>query len=1109
MGLLVYSASAGSGKTYTLALKYIAMAVATDRASDFTNILAVTFTNMATAEMKNRILEQLDNLARGGTDKDFLQNLIKETKISKDVLVRRAKGVLAAIMHDYDHFRVETIDSFFQTLLTNLAHELKLPRGFKVDLDDKAVISQSVDRMLLGVGNKANANLTRLFISALERHIDDDKGWNIAKELKRFAQSNLFRGEYMAHDEEIEEVTSDSKYMGRLHHALRSALRSYKRQFDEKLEDCIARIEPEVEAVAGVSKGKAKYIRTYEGNMRKHEFSEPAKSIVAMAGNWEDVFNKTCKEKEALRGHAQRISDILNEMENLRETFASSVYNCELTLENLDKLSLLGAISREITRYTTEHETFLLARTPELFNRMVKGNDASFVFEKYGTTFKHIMIDEFQDTSRMQWNNFKTLLLENMAQGDESMLVGDIKQSIYRWRGGDWNILFDIENEIKQTKVTVLPKVENFRSLPVIVRFNNAFFVKASTYIDKRHWEVPGDWICHETKLMPVLPEEVDNSNIIQQIYKDVEQTPRCGEEGTGYVRIVMNDKDTTAERTIEDLYEQAVNLHVEHGVPYGEMLILVRRNSETQTIIDYITEKDPAFPITSAEAFMLKSSLMVTTLINALKFLSDKTDTLAMALLREGLHVICDKIEDKELRNFHLDMIDGICTTLSDDAQRATMQQMPLYELCLHLIMMMHYEETEKLGELKQSAYIFNFLDALISYINDHSSDIKDFISFWDDVLSERSIAVNVEDAVRVMTIHKAKGLEGHTVFIPFADFLLENSQHDKIIWCAPQQNMTNDTNVNELVGRLPLVPVNDLKKMEESAYSTFYENEHRQQRVDSLNTLYVAFTRAKCNLFIWSKRPKIGGRSAFNLIDAFVNNLQPNDKNTKTTPGVVCYGNIVGAKGTKEAKDEQDTKEISVSISHNDLSGVNFFQSSKALDFLADSEREIEGDTPELQHQRRTRYFMNKGTLYHQVFSLIERKEDVPGVIEKMRAEGLLATKKQADEILTFVTTALQQEKETAKWFDGTYELYNEHNILIRSDGHAKMFRPDRVMVAADHAVVVDYKFGSEKEEYKGQVRKYANNLAKLLNKPVKGYLWYVSEKVIPVCDIELNIK
>lgn len=1101
MGLLVYSASAGSGKTYTLALKYIAMAVATDRASDFTNILAVTFTNMATAEMKDRILKQLDNLARGGTDKDFLENLIKETQISKDVLVRRAKGVLAAIMHDYDHFRVETIDSFFQTLLTNLAHELKLPRGFKVDLDDKAVVSQSVDRMLLGVGNEANADLTSMIISVLERHIDDDKGWNIAKELKRFAQSNLFRGEYMAHDEEIEEVTSDSKYMGRLHHALRS----YIRDFDEKLEDCIARIEPEVEAVAGV-KSKATNIRTYEKNLCKHDFSEPAKIIVTMAGNWDAVFNKDCKEKEALRGHAQRISDILKEMEYLRETYASSVYNCELTLKNLDRLSLSGAISREITRYTTEHETFLLARTPELFNRMVKGNDASFVFEKYGTTFKHIMIDEFQDTSRMQWNNFKTLLLENMAQGDESMLVGDIKQSIYRWRGGDWNILFDIKKEFDQADV--LPKVENFRSLPVIVRFNNAFFVKASTYIDKRHWEVPGDWICHETKLMPVLPEEVDNSNIIQQIYKDVEQTPRCGEEGTGYVRIVMNDKDTTAEETIEDLYEQAVNLHVEHGVPYGEMLILVRRNSETQTIIDYITEKDPAFPITSAEAFMLKSSLMVTTLINALKFLSDKTDTLAMALLREGLHAIYDKIEDKELRNFYLDMIDGICTTLSDDAQRATMQQMPLYELCLHLMMMMHYEEAEKLGELKQSAYIFNFLDALVSYINDHSSDIKDFISFWDDVLSERSIAVNVEDAVHVMTIHKAKGLEGHTVFIPFADFLLENSQHDKIIWCAPQQNMTNDTNVNELVGRLPLVPVNDLKKMEESAYSTFYENEHRQQRVDSLNTLYVAFTRAKCNLFIWSKRPKIGGRSAFNLIDAFVNNLQPSDEKT-TTPGVVCYGNIVGAKGTKEAKDEQDTKEISVSISHNDLSGVKFFQSSKALDFLADSEREIEGDTPELQHQRRTRYFMNKGTLYHQVFSLIERKEDVPGVIEKMRAEGLLATKKQADEILTFVTTALQQEKETAKWFDGTYELYNEHNILIRSDGHAKMFRPDRVMVAADHAVVVDYKFGSEKEEYKDQVEMYANNLAKLLNKPVKGYLWYVSKKVIPVCDIELNIK
>ena len=147
------------------------------------------------------------------------------------------------------------------------------------------------------------------------------------------------------------------------------------------------------------------------------------------------------------------------------------------------------------------------------------------------------------------------------------------------------------------------------------------------------------------------------------------------------------------------------------------------------------------------------------------------------------------------------------------------------------------------------------------------------------------------------MMTIHKAKGLEGHTVFIPFADFLLESSRKDNIIWCTPQQNMTNDTNVNDLVGKLPLVPVKDVKKMNESAYSTSYENEHMQQRVDSLNTLYVAFTRAKCNLFIWSKRPKIGGRSAFNLIDAFVNNLQPSDTETKTTPGVVCYGNVVGA--------------------------------------------------------------------------------------------------------------------------------------------------------------------------------------------------------------------
>lgn len=1090
MSLEVYKASAGSGKTFQLALEYIYLALESGSPNAFNNILAVTFTNKATAEMKDRILAQLYNLAHGCTDESFYNELQKKLNLSKAEIEKRADKTLHAIIRDYDHFRVETIDSFFQSLLSNLAHELNLTRGFRVNLDSNEVISKAVDKMLQSVGTNENVTekICKTILDYMEEQIEDDKGWNIAKSLKDFAKSNLFNDIYLQNEEQLNEQIHNNSAVQKLKAELYQERKKYSEPLKIKAHELLQYLQQPVAQDFAMqkkiySKGTA-YLQGFFNNVfHKEPDSTKIKNAIE---DPEKLLNKAQKNDPEWLAFANDISNKFGEIEEERKAIAPYMATSSLILENLTPLLLLNEIGRQVTNISNDTGSFLLAKTPDLFNKMVKKEDSSFIFEKSGTTFKHVMIDEFQDTSGTQWKNFKNLLVENMSQADECMLVGDIKQSIYRWRGGDWGILANIENEMGHHGNVCAHYLEtNYRSQKEVVEFNNEFFKFVPQYFNK-------DCGIDNRKAI---------QDIIEKIYAKTEQKIKPGND-KGYVRIALPAPSSTDEEILEEVYEQIHFLYTEKHIPYDQMGILVRRNAEAIKIIEYFSKEHPEIPLTSDDAFQLSASPAVLLLINALKYLNDKSNTVALSICRQTANRLSE-IAQVEIPTDFAEL----------EEWREELVKMPLYELCQKLLIFFKIPQAEAQG-LGQSAYLYSFLDQVMAYADDKSSDLTAFLEYWDEQLYKKAIAVNIKDSIYIMTIHKSKGLEKHTILIPFCNWPMEEDHREDTIWC--------DTHLMPSpFNEVPIVPINPFEssKVKSSYLSPFYFKEHLEQFVDSINALYVAFTRAEHNLLVWSK---VKGKN--NTIDALVYGYC--NRNTKKSEETIA-GN---KKGSKESAKTEITEwswkiigepQDYIVKTHNKISSnpldagsaeditttlkvsttqTEFRQSNQAKDFINEIGEEFNDEDglnllkEEGVENKKQQNYINRGKLLHQLFSMISTADDVDKAIRTLAQQGFIESDINQDKLKKFILKRISTPQ-TAPWFDGTWKLFAECNILMRNnDGKIIQRRPDRVMQNANETIVIDYKFGNFNNQYITQVQEYMRALQKMGITHVKGYLWFV---------------
>lgn len=1138
MSLIVYRASAGSGKTYTLALKYISLALKSG-SKGFTHVLAVTFTNKATGEMKDRILENLYGLSRG-LDADFLKDVKKITDLSEQEIQRKSTEMLCYIMNDFDHFRVETIDSFFQSLLTNLAFELGLTRGFKVDLDDKRVISIAVERILRRIDQEEKNGLRRIVKESLIRSLEDGKSWDIAKDLKAFAGKNLFKSEYVNNEKNITDLLNN----GDLRKIKESIFKSWSVLKEEK-EKALQFVEQWVSDAEGDSSWKKQVVstvKTFCGYVRENS-SKGVSGGVKKAAEDKDALLKNPGCDVALDVKAQQVSDYLEKLVDFYdngERYGRPYNTCQLAVENLDTLAFMGAISEEINHIVLEENTTLLAKTPLLFKNLVKDDiDQSFVFERAGTTFKHIMIDEFQDTSRVQWNNFEHLVKESKAQGEESLVVGDIKQSIYRWRGGDWNILHGFKDKKDDTFVKNL--YTNYRSKPIVVRFNNVFFTKAAYILDQKEnsWSVPANWLNEKDGYFVKADNSSDGGNDDNiefcNLYNDTTQhiKPQYDKPefiNSGYVRLQTFESSITDEEIMAEVFDKVVELNEKYNIDFKNMKMLVRTNNEGVKLIDYFAkrceEEGVDIKLTSNEAYLFNASPALNALIFAMKRLLAPQDDLQRELFERYYNLLCEKAGKQA---FFEDVKNDVEALLQDNEALDEIKSSPLYDLVMMMVqklrlhdLLVKIDEESKAAKdgLGQSAYLFSFLDKVVDYLNDNSSDLKEFLDYWDETLSSQSITSNSNDAIEILTIHKAKGLAGHTVLIPFAGFSFVKNGRDGMIWCNPK-DMSDDSEVKAQLSNLGLIPIKTAAstKVKNSDFKCFYDKELKQMTIDELNSLYVAFTRAKENMFIWSKEPSRNSSepNAFMLINKFIDDCQvPVEGSEKNR--VVEFGQLEYCANEEDGKEKrivnpfsEDLKpqKVDVMIEQNNLLDLQFCQSKKAANFLFEA-KDPNDISEEEKKQAQQNHYIETGVLMHQMMSLINRAEDVDRAYQQMVYDGLIA---EGDSQFLSLKRELKEQIATDKmvksWFDGTYENFNEKTILleVKEDSskakiERKTKRADRVMVSKDKAIVVDYKFGNHDEAYNVQVQEYMEIIEKLLGLPTEGYLWYVyTKEVFPV--------
>lgn len=1049
--LTVYKASAGSGKTFTLATRCIALLLAAP-ASSYRHILAVTFTNKATAEMKERILGQLFGLSRGlPSSADYLDTIRPALPgLGDEEIRRRAADVLRRIVHDYDRFRVTTIDSFFQGVVTNMAHELGLSANFRVDINDTDVIDQAVDRLMAGL--QPNTAVLRWVIGYIRERIDDNRRWDITREVKRLAR-NLLRERYLMLENRLRDALSDDEHLN----GFRRKLREQDEACADHMESAARYLEEAMEerglGFDAFSRGTA--LATYLRKLADGVPDAPTATVEAYLSAPEKWLRKADQKRPELVAACEELRGILETVENFRREYAQAHSNYVLTTANLGPLRLLGEIGRELTQINEEANRFMLAKVPILLNRLIGSDDAPFVFEKAGTTFLHVMIDEFQDTSTLQWRNFKTLLLENMSAGNSCLLVGDVKQSIYRFRGGDWGILAGIRKEFPRHPVDVQELTTNYRSQRRVIDFNNRFFARAAAILDE------------------LSPTEGDDR--IATLYADVAQ--RCAADGDGgYVRVHFTDRRAGGDvgrpaddLRMDDLEAQVRSLHAA-GLPYSAMAVLVRWNKEAAALIDRFATDCPDVPLVSDEAFLLAASEAVQLLVHAMRYLADPTDTIALAFVAR--HSSAAAADWAACEGDHP-------AALADTefiSRREALLALPLYELQEELIRLFGLDRRPG-----QAAYLMAYLDQVLVFLDDNPSDIRLFLEHWTDVLSGRSIPAAEVEGLRVLTIHKSKGLQFHTVLLPFCDWAIERDRPDDLLWCEPAEAPYDE---------LPLVPVPTRAMARDSIYAADYEHEHFQRRIENLNLLYVAFTRAEKNLLVWTKgyaNPK--GTST--ICDLIKKTLGEELDDTFESGVPVS---TVGGRTCTDDGNRLTTRPEPLGIGfHTYPSRVAFRQSNRSQEFLAQA-----GDP-----DRRQGEYIDQGILLHKIFSALDTAADVDRVLDSFEAEGLLGEQIRKDSLRHLICRRLSSPQ-TAPWFDGSWQLFREVAILSRDAGDRLLVRrPDRVMVRGNETVVVDFKFGKPREEHDAQVREYLGLLSDMGRSSPRGFLWYVFTNTV----VEVN--
>ena len=1072
--LTIYKASAGSGKTFTLSVEYIKLLIKDPQS--YRSTLAVTFTNKATEEMKLRILSQLYGIWKLLPDsKSYIDKIKEDLDVTEEYMSERAGIALHNIVHNYSYFRIETIDSFFQSVLRNLARELDLTANLRIELNDYQIERNAVDELINSLDE--NSELLTWIMEYIRENMDDDKDWNVIGNIKRFGE-NIFREYYKTNSKKLNERLLEEGFFKQY----TSKLRQMRNEAEVEMQneaaqffDALNHNGIEIDDLNNGKNGPAGYfIKIKKGIYNNTIVTKRLQKVLDEGSESSWVKQKSSKEtQDIVRELANStLTPLVHHAEDVRQKNWYIYGSAVLTLRHLNQLRLLNSIENKVRMMNVEQNRFLLSDTHTLLHSLIRDTDSPFIFEKIGNYLENIMIDEFQDTSTVQWQNFKVLLEECMSHGEQqgNLIVGDVKQSIYRWRSGDWRMLNNIEREFPylNSMLNVCSLDTNYRSSRRVITFNNAFFKRASEleYADQKS-STP----------------DTSSPEQLKKAYSDVAQKVPSFRDNHGYVSINLLPNEDYRQQALQKTAE-AVSLLLDSGANYSDIAILVRSNDIIQLIAEFFANELPDVKIVSDEAFRLDSSVSVNIIVNAMLWLTHPENILAKAYIAKAYQTYVLEKSEQETNKL-LATAEGIDSALPCALidKRDDLLTMPIFELAEQIYTLFN------IGNIKgEDAYLYAFYDALTDFIANNTADIDSFVEEWNDSIAEKTIQASAIDGIRIITIHQSKGLEFEHVVIPFCDWTLEKGN---TIWCTPQVEPYNE---------LPLIPVDfSASQMKGTIYEFDYNEEHLQNCVDNLNLLYVAFTRAASSLFVIAQRGTPSSRSY--IVEQAITDIKlegsslDGDPSDKKAELLFSYGELeIGETKAKKKSDNIFTPEVeNMNVDMATFSNkVEFKQSNKSRDFVADDDENTDDD------DRKQLSYIKTGKILHYLFSTINTTDDIDTSLAQLEMDGLIEESGTNIKRLRDMLHKRFSNRQVADWFSSRWTLFNECTILDydAATDTVREHRPDRVMKdeKTGEVVIVDFKFGSPRPEYVEQVNRYKALTQNMGYPNVKGYLWFV---------------
>lgn len=1144
--LKVIKASAGSGKTYQLTYEYIKILLGkknketglyylANREEYHQHILAITFTNKATDEMKQRIVKELCLLSQGKGD--YLKQLVADLHTDEEKLKQTADVALQEILFNYTTFNVSTIDSFFQTVLRTFAFELDFDYDYEVELDSKYSTRMGVNIFLMEMGSGAMRSglIHSWLVDFMKQKLNDRQSWNVFQtaQLRSFAE-NITKEFYQNKKDEIDayfaDLTDDDYRESRINR-FRKAVAKKCGEAEAFRKECLKRYQDIMRQANIVEGGFALSSRPKLGDIRKwcDEGKAISEEFLEKSREWDlknlEGWSTDRLWKKQVKAHEH--DDLLTAMQQLVEdsykpsqekAMVSDVQN------NLYRFGLLGIIGIKMEEFLRRNKTVLLSDTNQLLKEVVRKGSVLFMYERMGTWIDHYLIDEFQDTSMMQYQNLSPLLEESASFGDDNLIIGDEKQCIYRFRNSDPNLFqSQVEADFAPWVYVDREKIVNWRSAPNVIRFNNVLFDKLVTALKAE--------ATYSNLIQTVNPKKTGDSGYVRVNFV----TPLPGEaEDDSDNEDATKQKKKSYDSTVLDMLPDYICQLMDRGYRLGDMAILVNTNPEGAEVVSRIMEhnetSDRKIDVVSGESMFLNSSPAVRLVISNLRYFDsvnltvgrdervrrnyDRQAKVWRVLreydMRESLmesddpeergkllsQIFADdlshelELDDKDSQvrfsREYLDIRKELVETIADDFNLAAI---------IENIVCKVVPEAERKAE---NAFLMAFFDCVYDYMSKYPATVHSFLKWWDQKKDLLSVpAPSGSDSVKVMTIHKSKGLEFPVVIVPFADWNM--CRLNDLIWVEHKDFVTipqfSDI-PDEIVP--PIVPMKSSVVKTIPQLSEPFEANVSQSHIDNLNKTYVAFTRAVDELHIFAP----DGDAKADTIDSHLRSIMPqlDEANAAALEEkYASYGSRVAVSATEGF--DGNMRIYSVGTPTHVERKVEVKPEKQyvppIIAALGDELPEIYTYADPLKVCMPEEYsaIQEKGIKMHKLFSMLKRRSMKNRVLRVGYRRGLIYD--NYEEAKEIVERALADPK-TGAWFDDRNKVCNERTIaLIGDDGKRIYRRPDRIIRTPEgKTVLIDYKFGDNKDnnaKYIKQVQGYAKALELTGMKVDEGYVWY----------------